>query len=143
MKSRDASSGESGTSAAFCSGVSTRQTIPLDITACPPKTEPISTTVTIAPLRAASNAAHKPEMPAPTMTMSVRGELVGNASPRRLIRARAKEISARLAFMDRLPTREHRGEVTLDGLHRGVRAADEFPLIERVAQAFVAWGDVH
>src|SRR5438128_3195557 len=78
------------------------QTIPLDITACPPKTGPMSMTVTSAPLRAASKAAHRPEIPAPTMTMSLRGELETAASLRSDIEKTASEINDRTVLM---PTR--------------------------------------
>ncbi len=49
------------------------ETSPSDITAWPPKTEAISTTTTRAPPRAASSAAERPEMPAPTMMTSASG----------------------------------------------------------------------
>src|SRR5438046_390302 len=44
--------------------------LPWDITACPPKTLDISTTVTFAPPRPRSSAAASPEVPAPTTITS-------------------------------------------------------------------------
>src|SRR5579863_9585257 len=45
-------------------------TLPCDMTACPPKTDDMSTTVTFAPPRPSSSAADNPEIPAPTTITS-------------------------------------------------------------------------
>src|ERR1041385_2097501 len=78
------------------------QTMPLDITAWPPKTEAMSMTVTPAPLRAPSNAAHSPEMAAPTVRMSL-GRASGSAPcPRMAMQRPANEIKEMKALSDLL-----------------------------------------
>lgn len=59
-----------------CAGVATMLTLPCDMTACPPKTDDMSITVTRDPPRPRSSAADNPEIPAPTTITSV-GSLDG------------------------------------------------------------------
>src|SRR5690349_13091621 len=53
-----------------CAGVATMLTLPCDMTACPPNTDDMSTTVTFAPPRPSSSAADNPDIPAPTTITS-------------------------------------------------------------------------